>query len=301
MIAANILGLIGRGEIIRLSGIEQKYGSRGRIFALCEMNNPSGSVKDRAALAIVRKAIREGKIKPGSTVVEATSGNMGISLAMLGSIFGYRTVIAMPGSASHRRREIIVGYSAELMLVDGDMTASVARAREVALERGGFFADQFNNRASLTAHYLTTAVDILHKISSVDIFVAGVGSGGTLIGAGRRIKISRPSARICAVEPSSSAVLSGGTSGSHGIEGIGAGFVPPLYDPGLIDSIIRVDEDEVREICLLFPRVEGLRIGLSSGANIAAAIRLSRKKDNEGKNIVTILPDGGEKYQNMAK
>ena len=286
--------------MVRLSKIEKYFGLKARLYAKLERYNPSGSVKDRAALFMIRNAVSRGLIKQGSIVIEPTSGNTGISLSMLSAIYGYRAVIVMPESMSAERVEMIRAYGGEVVLTPAEsgMSGAIGRAEELAAEiKEAYIPSQFNNEHNLLAHYATTGPEIYReREGEVDIFVCGVGTGGSFCGVGRFLKEKNPSVKLFAVEPSESAVLSGGSVGKHGIQGIGAGFMPPLFDKTLADGVICVSTEQARELCSLISKKEGIFAGVSSGASLFGAISLAKEKENQNKSIVTLFPDGGEKY-----
>lgn len=291
--------LIGKTPIMRLLATEKYFGISAQLYAKLEMVNPGGSVKDRAALFMMERAKRLGLIGRGSIVVEATSGNMGISLAMLSSVYGYRAVIVMPENMSAERVSLIRAYGGEVIFTpeSGGMAEAKRRAAEIAEERGGYMPGQFTNPENSHAHYSTTGREIYRDMHGrVDVFLCGVGTGGTLGGGGRYLKEKNSSIRLIAVEPEESAVLSGKNPGPHGIQGIGAGFAPPLLMDIHPDGVITENTDRaiwgVRELS----RREGVFCGISSGAVYSAAISLGAMAENRGKRIVMVLPDGGERY-----
>lgn len=295
----SVISLVGRTPIMRLYEIEKYFDLSARLYASIESYNPSGSVKDRTALFMIRDALDSGRLREGGTVIEATSGNMGISLSMLSSVYNYRAKILMPENMSEERRRLIKAYGGEVVLTPADrgMSGAMERAEELAREARAFIPSQFTNRQNLLAHYSTTGPQIFRKLcGGVDVFVCGVGTGGTIGGVGRYLKEKNPSVRIFAVEPYESAVISGGGRGSHGIQGIGAGFVPPLLDPTLIDGVITPTTDEAMEYQRIFLKKEGIFAGISSGAALFGAVRLAEREENKGKSIVTIFADGGERY-----
>ncbi|MBQ8414685.1 MAG: cysteine synthase A [Clostridia bacterium] len=300
MIFNSVSHLIGRTPVVRLSSVEKHFGLCARLYAKLESFNPSGSVKDRAALFMLEDGKRRGIISRGSVIVEATSGNMGISLAMLSSVYGCRCVIVMPDSMSEERRRLIAAYGGELVLGDGakGMQGAIERAGELLSEiKAACSLSQFENPMNRLAHYNTTGPEIYSDMrGEVDIFVSGVGTGGTISGTGRYLKEKKPSVITVAVEPSESAVLSGKKRGSHSIQGIGAGFVPPLFDREVVDFVMAVSGSEAASACRVLGRLEGIFSGISSGAAISAAITLGKREENRGKNILVIFPDGGEKY-----
>ena len=273
-----------------------------RIWAKLEMMNPGGSVKDRIALAMVEAAELDGSLKPGSTIVEPTSGNTGIGLALVGSVKGYPVVLTMPESMSIERRKLLLGYGAELVLTPAaeGMRGAIACAEQMADQQGYFMPQQFQNPANPQVHRLTTGPEILqHCPEAIDYFVAGVGTGGTITGAGEVLKTAYPNLKIVAVEPADSAVLSGGEPGSHKIQGIGAGFVPQVLNTDLLDEIITVENELAFETARQLAKVEGLMVGISSGAAMAAALKVAARIDRAA-TIVTLFPSSGERYLSTA-
>ncbi len=295
-IADSVLDLVGQTPLVRLRGISSETGAD--VCAKLESRNPGGSVKDRIALAMVRAAEASGDLRPGGTIVEPTSGNTGVGLAMVAAASGYRLVVTMPESASVERRQLIAGYGAEVVLTPAaqGMKGAIARAEEIAATAGGFIPQQFENPANPEIHRRTTAEEIWRDTDGkVDVFVAGVGTGGTLTGVGQLLK-ARGLTHVVAVEPELSAVLSGEQHHPHKIQGIGAGFVPAVLDRALIDEIVKVSEaDAFREAHALM-REEGISAGISSGAAAAAARFVARRTGMRGKRIVVVLPDTGERY-----
>ena len=297
----NSLGcLIGRTPTVRLVEIERLYGLRARLYAKLEKYNPSGSAKDRAAFYMIRDAVNRGLVGRGGTVVEATSGNMGISLSMLAAIYKLRLMIVMPENMSEQRRAIIKAYGGEVILTDADegMVGAQRRAEEILAQTpDAHSVRQFENPMNSYAHYLTTGREIYRDLDGkADVLVSGVGTGGTLCGAGRYLKEKNPRAVTVAVEPRESAVLSGNASGCHGIQGIGAGFVPRLFDGSIVDMIYAVSTDEAEEMREILAVRTGVFAGISSGAVLCCGVDLARRKENTGKNIVMIFSDGGERY-----
>ena len=296
----NVSKLIGKTPIIRLFEIEKYFGIAAELYAKLEMYNPSGSVKDRAAFFMIKDAADRGLISDKTTVIEPTSGNMGISLSMLSSVFGYRSVIVMPSNMTRERAKMIREYGGEVIFTDGamGMSGSVERAKELLFEnKNGFMPSQFTNTQNLMAHYYTTGPEIYFDMNGrVDFLIAGVGSGGTVSGAGRFLKEKAASVKIIATEPRESAVLSGNRAGSHGIFGIGAGFIPSIFDADAVDEIITVSTDEAKECKKILALKEGLLVGYSSGAALCSGIKIAKEKENKGKRTVMIFPDGGEKY-----
>ena len=299
MMYNNVLDMIGATPILKLNKLVK--GDMADIFVKLEKFNPAGSIKDRAALGMIEKAEKLGLLKEGYTIVEPTSGNTGIALAMIGRIKGYEVIIVMPETMSVERRNLIKAYGAQLVLTDGTkgMKGAINKANEIAAGNSEFFVpQQFNNLANPEKHYRTTAEEIFVDVEDFDIFVAGVGTGGTITGVGRRLKEIKAGIKVVAVEPEKSPVLSGGEPGPHKIQGIGAGFVPDIYDGNVVDEIIRISDEEAFEMAKLMAKEEGILVGISTGANIAAAIKVA-KKLGKGKKVVTVSPDGGEKYISM--
>lgn len=292
--------LIGKTPLLELTHIEKNLGLKAKILAKLEYFNPAGSVKDRIAKAMIEKAESEGLLKPGSIIIEPTSGNTGIGLAAVAAAKGYRIIIVMPETMSVERRRLMRAYGAELVLTEGanGMKGAIAKAEELAAEtRNSFFPGQFINPANPEAHRESTGPEIYEDTDgAVDIFVAGVGTGGTITGVGEYLKAKNPAVKVVAVEPEGSAVLSGGASGAHKIQGIGAGFVPKVLNTGIYDEIIAVSNDAAFEIGRLIGTTEGVLVGISSGAAVWAAIELAKRPENEGKNIVVLLPDTGDRY-----
>ena len=293
-----ITDCIGATPLLELTGLIPCPSAR--IFAKAELWNPGGSIKDRAALAMVEDAEFRGVLHPGGTIIEPTSGNTGIALAMLGAARGYRVIIVMPDSMTPERRYLMEAYGAEVVMTSGSQGMAGAIARAQALARkipGSFLPDQFTNPANAIAHYETTGPEIwAQSHEQVDIFVAGVGTGGTLTGAGRFLKMKNPQLKIVAVEPAASAVLSGKEPGKHNIQGIGAGFVPGVLDVALIDEVIPVSDTDAMNTARQLAHMEGILAGPSSGAAVFAAVSLAQQPENRGKTIVTILPDSGSRY-----
>jgi len=299
MIYNNVLDMIGKTPVLKLSKLVQ--GDMADIYVKLEKFNPAGSIKDRAALGMIEKAEELGLLKEGFTIVEPSSGNMGIALAMIGRIKGYEVIIVMPDTMSVERRNLIKAYGAQLVLTDGakGMKGAINKAKEVAEGKSNFFIpQQFTNLANPEKHYATTAEEIVEDIEDIDIFIAGVGTGGTVTGVGRRLKEIVKDIKVVAVEPEKSPVLSGGEPGPHKIQGIGAGFTPDIYDSNVVDEIMKISDEESFAIAKLMASEEGILVGISTGANIAAAIKIA-KKIGKGKKIVTVAPDGGEKYISM--
>lgn len=299
MLYKNVKELVGNTPIIKLNSMVD--ASMAEVYVKLEKFNPGGSVKDRAALGMLEEAESTGALKPGDIIVEPTSGNTGIALAMLGSLKGYKVIIVMPDTMSAERRSIIRAYGAELILTEGKlgMKGAIEAAEDIANNRSHvFIPQQFKNNANAKKHYETTAEEIIRDLGVFDVFVAGVGTGGTITGIGRRLKEYNPMIKVVAVEPEKSSVLSGGTAGPHKIQGIGAGFVPDIYDSEIVDEIRTASETESFEMARRMGIEEGILVGISSGANIALAIKLA-KELGSGHKVVTIAPDGGEKYLSM--
>lgn len=300
----SVTELVGRTPLMELTRIEEKEGLGAKILAKLELFNPGGSVKDRVARAMIEDAERRGVLKPGSVIIEPTSGNTGIGLSAIAAAKGYRIIITMPETMSIERRNLMKAYGAEVVLTEGakGMKGAIAKADELSKEiPNSFIAGQFVNPVNPEAHEKTTGVEIWEDTDGkVDIFVAGVGTGGTVTGVGRLLKSKNPGVKIVAVEPDSSPVLSGGASGPHKIQGIGAGFVPEILDTKIYDEIIRVGNDDAFAAGRLMARTEGVLVGISSGAALWAAMELAKRPENSGKNIVVLLPDTGERYLSTA-
>ncbi len=292
--------LIGKTPLLELTHIEKKLGLKAKILAKLEYFNPAGSVKDRVAKAMIDDAQASGKLKPNSVIIEPTSGNTGIGLAAVAVARGYRIIIVMPETMSMERRQLMKAYGAELVLTDGQkgMTGAIEKAEELAAQiPDSFIPGQFVNPANPKAHRKTTGPEIYEDTQGkVDIFVAGVGTGGTITGTGEYLKEKKPSVKVVAVEPASSAVLSGKTSGPHKIQGIGAGFVPEVLNKDIYDEIIAVSDEDSFTTGKLIGQSEGVLVGISSGAAAWAAIQLAKRPENEGKTIVVLLPDTGDRY-----
>lgn len=292
--------LIGKTPLLELTHMEKALDLKARVVAKLEYLNPAGSVKDRVAKAMIDEAEAAGRLKPGSVIIEPTSGNTGIGLAAVAAIRGYRVIIVMPETMSEERRRIMKAYGAELVLTDGakGMQGAIEKAEELAAETpDSFIPGQFVNPANAKAHREHTGPEIYEDTGGrVDIFVAGVGTGGTITGTGEYLKSRNPSVRIVAVEPASSPVLSAGTSGSHKIQGIGAGFVPDVLNTDIYDEVIAVTDEDAFETGRMIGRKEGILVGISSGAAVFAAICLAKRPENKGKTIVALLPDTGDRY-----
>lgn len=292
--------LIGGTPLLELCHIEQEAGLEARILAKLEALNPAGSAKDRVAKAMIDGAEASGRLKPGSVIIEPTSGNTGIGLASVAAARGYRIIIVMPDTMSAERRQIMKAYGAELVLSDGaqGMAGAIARAEELAKDiPGSFIPGQFVNPANPAAHRAATGPEIWADTDGkVDIFVAGVGTGGTLTGVGQYLKEQNPAVKVVAVEPKSSPVLSQGHGGPHGIQGIGAGFVPQVLDTSVYDEVLPVSDEDAFAAGRLVGRREGILVGISSGAAVHGAIQLAKRPENRGKTIVALLPDTGDRY-----
>lgn len=299
-IASSALSLVGGTPLVETQRVAADLQLKARVLVKLESFNPAGSVKDRAALAMVEAAEREGKLAPGATLVEATSGNTGVGLAFVAAVKGYKAIIVMPETMSIERRRLVTAYGAEVVLTSGagGMKEALAKAEEIRQSLpNAVTLGQFVNPANPQKHFDTTGVEIWEDTAGeVDVLVAGVGTGGTVSGTGAYLKTQKASVRVVAVEPSDSPVLSGGQPGAHKIQGIGAGFVPETYNASVVDDIVQVENDEAYEAARLLGRKEGILCGVSSGAAFAAALRLAALSENEGKTIVAILPDTGERY-----
>ena len=292
--------LIGKTPLLELVHIEKEEGLEAKVLGKLEYFNPAGSVKDRIAKAMIDDAEQKGLLKPGSVIIEPTSGNTGIGLASVAAARGYRIIIVMPETMSVERRQLMKAYGAELVLTEGvkGMKGAIAKADELAKEiPGGFIPGQFVNPANPAVHKATTGPEIWEDTDGkVDIFVAGVGTGGTVTGVGEYLKSQNPNVKVVAVEPASSPVLSKGTAGSHKIQGIGAGFVPDVLDTKIYDEVIAVENDDAFATGKLIGKKEGVLVGISSGAAVWAAIQLAKRPENKGKTIVALLPDTGDRY-----
>lgn len=292
--------LIGNTPLLELTHIEEAFGLKARILAKLEYLNPAGSVKDRIAKAMIDDAERSGRLKPGSVIIEPTSGNTGIGLASVAAAKGYRIILVMPETMSVERRQLMKAYGAELVLTEGakGMKGAIAKADELAADiPNSFLPGQFVNPANPQAHRESTGPEIFRDTDGqVDIFVAGVGTGGTITGVGEYLKAQKPEVLIVAVEPAASPVLSAGTAGAHKIQGIGAGFVPDVLNTKIYDEIIPVENEHAFAAGNLIGKQEGILVGISSGAAVWAAIEVAKRKENEGKTIVVLLPDTGDRY-----
>lgn len=291
---------VGETPLIELKSLKKELNLKGNILAKVEGMNPAGSAKDRVALYMIEDAEKQGLIEEGSTIIEPTSGNTGIGLAAIAVPKGYRVIIVMPDNMSEERKALMRAYGAELVLTDGKlgMTGSIKKARELNESIvNSFIPDQFNNPANVKAHYETTGPEIWRDSDeSIEILVAGVGTGGTISGIGAYLKEQNENVKVVAVEPAGSPVISGGVAGKHGLQGIGAGFIPNILDLSVIDAVSTVTEDEAYAAARMLAKCEGLLCGISSGAALHTAIELARDDENEGKNIAVILPDRGDRY-----
>lgn len=299
MIFNNVLEMIGKTPMVKLNHLIEEDSAD--VYVKLEKFNPAGSVKDRAAIGMVEKAEKLGLLKKGDVIIEPTSGNTGIALAMVGALKGYRVIIVMPETMSIERRALIKAYGAELILTEGakGMKGAIEKAQEIAnLNDNYYIPQQFTNSGNPEKHHETTAKEIIEDLKDVDLFIAGVGTGGTITGVGRKLKELKKDIKIVAIEPEKSPVISGGTPGPHKIQGIGAGFVPDNFDRSVVDEILTVSEEDAFNYARLFAKREGMLVGISSGANIAGAIKYARLL-GKGKKVVTIAPDGAEKYLSM--
>ena len=293
-------GLIGNTPLLRLEKIEKKYNVKSQIFGKMESFNLTGSVKDRTALSMIEQAEKDGLIKPGSVIIEPTSGNTGIALSAIGATKGYEVIIVMPETFSYARRMLIRSYGAQIVLTEGSkgMKGAIEKAKQLAEDiPGSFIPMQFDNPANPEVHYRTTGPEIWRDTDGkIDCLIAGVGTGGTITGTGRYLKEKNPNIKIIAVEPDSSPVLSGGEKGAHKIQGIGAGFIPSVLDTTLYDEVIRITDKEALETTSEVNSGCGISIGISSGAAVCAALKYSKRAESYGKNIVVIMPDSGDRY-----
>ncbi len=296
----DITEIIGKTPLVRIDGFSRKRGIKANILVKLEYLNPAGSVKDRVAAAMMDDAESKGLIKKGAVIIEPTSGNTGIGLAAVAASRGYKVMLTMPDTMSIERRKLLAAYGAEIVLTDGKggMSAAIDKANELAKSiPGSFIAGQFENPANPEAHYKTTGPEIWQDTDGkVDFFVAGVGTGGTLTGVGKYLKSKNPEVKVTAVEPASSPLLSKGMSGAHGLQGIGANFVPKTMDTSVYDEVIAVTEEQAYEMGRALAREEGILVGISSGAALYAAVLTALRPENEGKNIVVLLPDTGDRY-----
>ena len=296
--------LVGNTPLVEVTNIEKKERLKARLLVKLEYFNPAGSVKDRVGKAMIEDAERTGRLKPGSVIIEPTSGNTGIGLAAVSAVKGYRMILTMPDTMSVERRNILKAYGAEIVLTPGEkgMSGAIEKAEELAKEiPDSFIPGQFDNPVNPRAHMESTGPEIWQDTDGqVDIFVASVGTGGTLTGTGTYLKEKNPNIKVIAVEPSTSPVLSGGSAGPHKIQGIGAGFIPKVLDTHIYDEIITVDNEAPFATAKMLARTEGLLTGISSGAALYAAIEIARRPENEGKTIVVLLPDSGDRYYSTA-
>lgn len=299
-ICKDITELVGGTPVLELSVYEKAHGLKARILAKIESRNPAGSIKDRVALRMLLEAEEQGRLRAGGTVIEPTSGNTGIALAALCAARGYKAVIVMPDSMSAERRKLIAAYGARLVLTPGalGMSGAIAEAEKIAAATpGSIIAGQFDNPANPRAHYLTTGPEIFRDTDGkTDIFVAGAGTGGTVSGVGKYLKERLPHVKVYAAEPAESAVISGEAAGAHGIQGIGAGFIPATLDLSVMDGVLRIKTEEAKAAARELARTDGLLVGVSGGCNLAAAAYLAGLKENAGKLIVTVFPDAGDRY-----
>lgn len=296
----SVEALIGGTPLLALERLYQSQGLKAQVLAKLERSNPGGSAKDRVALAMIEDAENRGILKPGATIIEPTSGNTGIGLSLVAAVRGYKAIIVMPDSMSIERQKLMSAYGAQLVLTPGaeGMSGAIAKAEALAKEiPGSFIAGQFENPANAKAHYATTGPEIWADTEgNVDIFVAGVGTGGTITGAGRYLKEKNPSIAVVAVEPAASPLLSEGKAGPHGLQGIGANFIPQVLDTGIYDKVMPVTQEQAHVAGRLLAHKEGILAGISSGAALHAALELAKQEENSGKTIVVLLPDTGDRY-----
>lgn len=300
----SVTDLIGNTPLVELTNIEKLLNLKARVLAKVEALNPSGSIKDKAAFYMIKEALKSGKITQNTKIVEPTSGNTGIGLALVGAAFNLDVTLVLPETMSVERRNILKAYGAKLILTEGSkgMKGAIEKALEIAKEdKNVFIPQQFENEANVKAHYELTGPEVFKDTQGeVDIFVSAVGSGGTVSGAGKYLKEKKPSVKVVAVEAAASPVLAGGKPGPHKIQGISAGFIPKIYNSEVVDEIIDINDEDAFKNGRLLAQKEGLFIGISSGAALSAAIELAKKDENEGKTIVVILPDNGDRYLSTA-
>ena len=300
MIYNSVLELVGNTPLLRLNNIEKELGLKAKLLAKLEFFNPAGSVKDRVGLALIEEAENKGLLNKDSVIIEPTSGNTGIGLAMAAAVKGYKAIIVMPETMSEERKKLMIAHGAELVLTEGakGMAGAIQKAEEMANEiPNSFIPDQFSNSDNALAHYKTTGPEILKDTNGkVDIFVAGIGTGGTITGTGKFLKENIENIKIVGAEPLSSPILTKGTSGAHKIQGIGAGFVPKVLEREILDEVIAVSDEDAISTARDFGKLEGFLIGISGGAALYSAIELAKRKENEGKTIILILPDNGSRY-----
>lgn len=296
----NILEYVGKTPLVRLSNIIDRHSLCANVIVKIEAFNPGGSAKDRVALNMVLKAEKEGRIKPGATIIEPTSGNTGIGLALVSAVRGYHLILTMPETMSIERRKLVAAYGAEVVLTPGaeGMKGAIAKAEELQNSiEGSIIMGQFDNPDNTEAHYLTTGPEIWHDTDGkVDVFIAGIGTGGTISGTGKYLKEQNPDIQIIGIEPANSPFLTEGRSGAHGLQGIGAGFKPSILNVDVIDKFVTVKEDDAYSASRLLAKEEGILAGISSGAVMHVALQLAKQPENAGKNIVVLLPDTGERY-----
>ncbi len=296
----NILEYVGKTPLVRLSNIINRHSLCANVIVKIEAFNPGGSAKDRVALNMVLKAEKEGRIKPGATIIEPTSGNTGIGLALVSAVRGYHLILTMPETMSIERRKLVAAYGAEVVLTPGKegMKGAIAKAEELqASIPGSIIMGQFDNPDNTEAHYLTTGPEIWHDTDGkIDVFIAGIGTGGTVSGTGKYLKEQNPDIQIIGIEPANSPFLTEGRSGAHGLQGIGAGFKPSILNVDVIDKFVTVKENDAYSAARLLAKEEGILAGISSGAVIHVALQLAKQPENAGKNIVVLLPDTGERY-----
>lgn len=296
----SVTELIGNTPLLEVENIEREENLKAKVLVKLEYFNPAGSVKDRAALSMIEDAEKNGRIRPGATIIEPTSGNTGIGLAAVAAARGYKAIFVMPETMSIERRKLLLGYGAQIILTEGSKGMSGAIEKAAELEKkteNAIVLGQFINEANPAAHYRSTGPEIWEDTDGrVDIFIAGAGTGGTVTGVGRYLKENNPRVKVIAVEPSGSPVLSGGNPGPHGLQGIGAGFIPEILDTGIYDSVNQVKEEEAYAAARLLAAKEGILVGITSGAALHTALQEARKEENKGKIIVALLPDTGERY-----